>query len=614
VTISNPTGGAMLGAVKTVTVRIIDNVDTKAPPAPTVTYPAANALVNLPVWDPLVVHGKATDDKGVTHVEVQLNDSGSWDLIAIDMPDATSSTWQTTVTPVGGVNKIAVRSYDTRGNVSPEIVRTFRVARPLLVTVDSSMGLVTAGFAGSTFREPGKAYTITATAKTTPAPGFVFSSWFLGGVSSPEEIGLTSDALEAPTITFIHREGLELIPYFVENPFGPVAGTYRGLIVSDTPGVNADGAITATVVASGAFSAKILLDGQTLNVAGIFDPNGLARFGTRRDKALSVFRVGKPSIFVAFGIDLLGDNMIGGGVQQVYRNEPTTYSEVFAERAHFNGTTVPVYPDFLGLGGATAVYTSVMDLAESQPVGEYDAEYFPGGSGIATMTVSKAGVVTFAGRLSDGTAVTASSSVSQYMMCPIFCQLYGLRGYFGGLLAFNVYEAETDVESIGMRWARPFMNTHHFQYGWPETLNLELFGSRYFVFAGESVLFTPVEEGLGGQLPLPSPDRPDGNASLQFPNGFIVNEIIYKTLNITAADGVLKIPSPDSSFSLVINRATGRFSGFFTNPDDNTKPVYQGTFIQKGPKTGGYGYFLTPTPKVPTYNGKGGGVVLWSLP
>ncbi len=140
---------------------------------------------------------------------------------------------------------------------------------------------------------------------------------------TPQRIGIAASALEKPVITFVFREGLVLTPGFTNNTFAPLVGTYNGLIRASAtlpdrapfgvnngedgtaPSIRTEGGFTATVTNTGAFSGKLTIDGLVLNVAGAFDHNGNARFGTARALTLTVARTGKPSLVVAFQIDLV---------------------------------------------------------------------------------------------------------------------------------------------------------------------------------------------------------------------------------------------------------------------------------------------------------------------
>jgi hypothetical protein len=66
---------------------------------------------------------------------------------------------------------------------------------------------------------------------------------------------------------------------------------------------------------------------------------------------------------------------------------------------------------------------------------------------------------------------------------------------------------------------------------------------------------------------------------------------LIKKVNITTASIISRAPPTDSSFSAVLAKTTGAFSGNF-NHSSGGKATYKGTILQKGNNSGGYGYFL----------------------
>ena len=78
-----------------------------------------------------------------------------------------------------------------------------------------------------------------------------------------------------------------------------------------------------------------------------------------------------------------------------------------------------------------------------------------------------------------------------------------------------------------------------------------------------------------------------------------------KNVNITTASVVSRAPVTDSSFSIVLTKTSGAFSGSFIH-DSGGKAGYQGTVLQKGANAGGYGFFLL----APAAAGNAGAVTL----
>jgi len=277
-------------------------------------------------------------------------------------------------------------------------------------------------------------------------------------------------------------------------------------------------------------------------------------------------------------------------------------SAINADRAHFNGTTVVVPDDYLTVTGTArsdGIFTAFISpqASASQPEGLTTVDY-PQGEGIATLKVSKAGLVTLAGTLADGTAITASVPLSRALTCPLFAPLYSNGGFIRGQLVLDHETSASDLSASDMLWSRPFLDNQHYPYGWSEGLKVDLLGARYRAITGQSVL-----------PGLPASDA-NGNADLSFTDGLLTSPVT-KQVSITPTDVVTKIPATDASFTLTINRLTGMLTGTFTDTS-GTKPSFQGIIYQKGdpaqPK--GHGFFLTPMPTIKDYTGRSGRVGL----
>lgn len=623
-TLSAPTGGPALGTQKTLIVRIADSDDSTDPSAPSIASPLLNASLNVPAGGMVIIKGSAADNKEVGAVKVGLNGGPTSDA-TLTAPGAASTVWTITLPPAPGVNSIAVQTIDTQGLDSAVTTRTFKARRTLAVNVNTAQGSVTAGYTPTSFREIGKAYTITATPKTTPAPGFVFQGWGISGGPTANDIGVTVAMLELPSLTFTMREGLILTANFIPNPFAAVAGTYNGLVRSSstappggtTPGNSTEGFFTAKVQPTGAFTVKLLMDGFTLKSAGVFDNTGNARFGTNRATTIGVTRPNKPDVGLDLFLDLTpqpaGTGKLTGTVTQNYPAVITAVSDVDANLAVFNGTDNFVPDPYLGAAKATAIYTAILrpQAHANQPPVLTTADYAQGFS-FATVTVSKAGVVTFAGVMADGTTpVSISSTLSKNLECPLFAQLYSKGGFLSTLVKFDANATESDMTSLGsVLWAKPYQDIQHYRDGWPEVIKLDLKGAKYLVTANESVIRTPD----GTTLPDDPGTRGDvlgpmvgGNVELTIAGNF--GTPFVRQLNLSNADVVTELGDPHT-YSLLLIRATGRISGSFTHPVDGKLTTFQGMVYQKGDEPGAYGYYLTVVPVPKTYDGVSEAVTL----
>lgn len=321
--------------------------DLIAPAAmPVITTPTANQNITLAnLGDTVTVTGTATDNFAVTEVEVSLN-NGTWTDATLDKPGTASTGYNLAIIPNGGVNTIRVRTKDAGGNFSPINTRSFNVLRPLEIIVAGS-GTVkeAATFLPSPKNfQVGKTLTITA----VPADGNIFTGWTIGGGLTPQQIGVTPGALEKTALTFTFRAGLTLTANFQANPFFALAGTYDGLVEesfrdSTVSANSTHGFFNATVTATGAFTGKLSIDGAVLNMAGAFDHNGDARFGTARTFTMDVARTNKPSLKVSLVASLVAPFTIQGTVEQTAFQRSTIVAEssVNSARAHYGSWVIP---------------------------------------------------------------------------------------------------------------------------------------------------------------------------------------------------------------------------------------------------------------------------------
>jgi hypothetical protein len=660
VTLANPFGGATLAGTQSVTVMIFDGADTARPSPPVFTDPATeNGLVNcFPLSSLKFITGTAADNKNIVKVEFSAN-GAPFVEIPFDSYAGKTVSWTREIVPTSSQNILRVRSTDASGNVSPIATRTFRVATPLSVNVDESAGSVTDGFSGSTWKEINRSYTITATPKTTPAPGYIFDSWVIDSAQAPVDIGTTTSGLQKPTLTFIHtgaeqsQDGhplgsLDLRPIFIANPYdSSVTGTYNGLIKASpnepvrngdpgsVPGLGTEGYFTASVMGTGAFSGRLTIDGLVLNVAGVFDAQGKARFGTARALTLNVARANKPSLVVQLDIGGPSGSAVPTGslrgkvtALEFRGSTPASVSDVTAERAHFTGLAGFVVPDeYLTVTGTatspigrtdgmfTVALPSIPWSSQPQRIKDALQELdYPKGDGVGTIKVTKAGSVTLIATLADGTPVTASSTLSQGLRVALFAQLYTQKGFLSAPILLDHTLADSDLTTVpgtAVLWSRPFNSAvHYYPYGWAETLELDLLGARYLIPAGQSVL------RAANNTSLPAAGE-DGNVTLSFTGGQLSVQQLVKSVNLTSTpvdpELVTRVPENDPTFTMKVNRAAGAITGVFDHTDD-TRPAYNAIILQKGPNAGARGFFLTKQPTPIDYTGESGKVTIQSAP
>ena len=640
VTLSSPTGGAKMGAQNTATVVIRDSMDTTPPGAPTITTPLANAKLPVNPGGTVTVVGAATDNQRVVSVEASLDNGASF-TPAVVTPTGIGAAFGTTATytvnvmpAIGGTNTVLVRTTDRQNNVSTLASRSFVVLRPLAVNIAGS-GSVTAGFAPTSFREIGKSYTITATPTPAAPPGFAFNKWTVSGGPTQGDIGVTDGARELPGLTFVFRESLVLTANFIPNPFtAALTGAFNGLILpsvtlpapgASVPSNETVGKVTAMVSGSGAFSGTLFIDGMSLGFAGVFDNTGIARFGTNRATTFTVVRTTKPSYELNLKLDLNPpdpniSNKMTGTLTQKIRGIIKTVSDLDADRAYYNGTTVKV-PTSLA-GASSKAYTIIFPAREDvndQPAGFTKHDY-PQGDGYATASVNVNGAVSVAGKLADGTPIAASAPLSKKTNTsntwPLFQQLYPVVGVTKGCIAGQVTlddtQPETEMAGTDLLWFRPFQLVQWYPYGWDEGIKVDLAGAQYVVPPATPA--TSVFPGSGDPASaLKAVDPVNGNVGATLSDGLLSGGSITRSVNISPTNVATRpMSNTDASFTLTLTASSGIVTGTFTHTD-GTKPAFQGIIIQKGTQRGAYGYFLTKQPAVIDYKGESGGVTLFGF-
>lgn len=386
------------------------------------------------------------------------------------------------------------------------------------------------------------------------------------------------------------------VTFTYDDPFPALAGKYAGLSLASgatAPSHSSSGLVSIQVLPSGSFSGKLTVDGLALSFNGFIGTGGTARFGATGASRVRVERPNKPGFEISFVLDLgagAGVKRINGTVTEYRRSTVVGTSSFVAERAGFSkSSSVP--GQYLANKGA---YTLVLPAQPQSP--EFTAHDYPQGDGVGSATVKADGTVSFAGTLADGTKFTASSLLWGDLRLPLYTELYGKAGSLGGIIAFNDSLPASDFKGEGLFWFRPFQNVQHYPYGWPEGLAAVVLGAKYAVGSTSSL-------GV-----LPAADANLGNAVLEFTDGLLADDVT-KAVNLDARDKAVNAPVADKSFSLSVSQSTGLFGGKFTH-SDGTQPAFSGVVFQKGPQRGGYGHFLSTTPKVRDGSGEAGAVTL----
>lgn len=191
----------------------------------------------------------------------------------------------------------------------------------------------------------------------------------------------------------------------VTNSFADVAGVYNGLFF-DANGVTAasSGYFTAKTTASGGFSAKLQIGGQSCSFSGQFDASGNST-NTVVTKTLG-------TLTIQLAIDLHGGYQITGTIIS-----QSWVATVVADRAGFNKLQPPA---------VAGRYTFVI------PSGNATI-----GTGIGTAVIDSAGNVQWSATLADGTVIGQKTTLSKDNEWPLYAGPYNGAGVFLGWMEFS---------------------------------------------------------------------------------------------------------------------------------------------------------------------------------
>ena len=380
---------------------------TAPPPGPTlsITSPVANAALTAPQTS---ISGTTGGSPSASRVVFRLENAASVGAFTEATGTTAWSALAAGLTP--GPNTIRVRSLDGAGTTLKELTRTFRyvILKPLVVATDGN-GVVAPGFLGSTQRELGARYSITATA----AAGWLFDHW--------------SGSLDATSaaVSFVMAEGFTLTAHFRVNPFYVLKGSYNGLVQADPATQATSGFLKLSLGLTGAFTGRLTIGGKGYFVSGKFDASGAAQ--------ITIKRALLPPLTLSLALDLTG------GTQQITGSvtDGTFTAALTADQA------LPATAKHFAAGRHTLSLP-----ANSQDTGSE----FPRGAGSAMLVVSPAGAATFSGTLADGRTFAGGATVSKDGALPIYVSLLAGTGSLAGTAKFD---AQTGALTGSVVWSKP---------------------------------------------------------------------------------------------------------------------------------------------------------------
>ena len=261
------------------------------------------------------------------------------------------------------------------------------------------------------------------TVTAVPGTGTLFAGWTSSAGALPNA--------DAEELHFTMSPSLTLTANFAVNPFLPILGTYHGLVQSAAPAGN--GFFSAKLTTSGHFTGTIKIGKLTLPITG--------KFGL--DKHFSGVFV-KAGVAYTVNLQVAGSGANGAGQITGTITDPTSLNaSIAADVAGFKKKVNELSPDDVGS------YNVILPAVQ----GNLDAN-FPVGIGSGRVTLSRLGAAHFVGRLGDGTAISAGSTLSQGRVWPFYAALYGRLGSISGAVTLDRTQAATDLSGT-LEWNRP---------------------------------------------------------------------------------------------------------------------------------------------------------------
>jgi formylglycine-generating enzyme required for sulfatase activity len=402
----------------------------------------------------------------------------------------------------------------------------------------------------------GGAFTYTITA--TNSPTSFSASGLPPALSIDGSNGVISGTLEAGgqipvTISATNLGGTvsATLTISVSTGFKTLQGAYEGLV--SVGGTN-QGIFTLSMTPAGGFTAKMTVPGVQYSLKGNFSSLGVygsiqAQHGATLDVILNVNA-------------LSSQPEVSGTLIAATLESTTTYSVNSARLGTFNTHTLPA-----GLGG---YYTAMIPaLSGTQPS-------LPPAFGYGAMTVNTAGAVHLSGKLADGTLFTVRGQLHQDgKTWTLYTPLYPAKT--PGSLAGNMtFEGLADSDCDGtLDWIKTPETTGYYPGGFG--VSVDLLAAKYkapaLASGTGSIIFS------GGNLAV------SGTGAAQV-SGTTYSLSVSSTQKVT-------VSAPDTT--VVLDSATGAFSGKFIGPVPKKETPFSGMIYQKPLPASGFGLFLGTT-------------------
>lgn len=368
--------------------------------------------------------------------------------------------------------------------------------------------------------------------------------------------------------------------WVVEEFPAAAVGTWQGLVARNADlNQNYGGRIKITVTSTGTCTGSLTLGSKTRSWSGFVDavPGG----GNPVTSLLLPLGSGIGPFTGSYTLDLAA-RTFSGSLQDA---RPTSVTAFSGALQAWSGKNKPV--------PVTTAYNTALEL----PGGLVGDAAYPQGSGYVVLSLSTAGIVTWAGRLAEGTSITGTSPLGPTGQTCWHAMLYSNSGSAQGWARIHL---DTALTEGSLDWFKhPSTTTRSYRGGIP-LHSLGLRGARY--------TRPPAGQMLLGLTAPASATSTTPNARLLF-TGAPLAAPLAQPFQITLAAGV-KMPAAGAGnpqgVRLTLAAATGLLSGGFSlkdpDPLDTTAPIatitraatFQGLLITHPGLTQGIGWFTLP--------------------
>lgn len=322
---------------------------------------------------------------------------------------------------------------------------------------------------------------------------------------------------------------------------GFAPGTYEGLFYNTTEVSPASsGTIALSITTRSNYSGKLLIGSKRYSLTG--------RIGAAGSSTAKAVGPRDTSLLVTLGFG--ASNQITGTVSDgsgVWSSQLAAGQKVFDARTN----AAPF----------STRYTLVVPSSSNGG---------PQGNGFGAVEVRTSGIVTLAGALAEGTALTQTANVLAGGQWPVYASLYSGRGVLVGWLQFDTNQPYSGLTG-SLSWIRPPLRTAKLYAGGFTNQSISVMGSSYDT---STVPLITLNDGVA--------IFDSQNWSAPFTNSVANSALQGRQDRI--------VNNSSNRMTLTIKVGTGLFSGSVTIPGTQQSFPFRGTLLQNA--NAAYGYFL----------------------